>query len=615
MAIPTTKEALAADAVLAEYNKAYPAPKIIDVADNTDVGNARRLVALFGDRIRYCHPWKSWLCWNGKFWERDNSGQIFRYAKETANAMLAEAETLGGDLRDRLHKHAVNSKSLTKLKAMVTLAESEEGVTILPEQLDKNIWLMNVQNGTLDLTTGRLREHLREDFITKMSPVVCDSSAAYERWGTVLQQIFEGKKDLIDYVQKVMGQMLTGDASEEQLFVFWGTGANGKSTIIETIAYILGDYSKTIGIESLMKKERGSISNDIARLKGARFVYANEPEFGDHISEGKVKNLTGKDTIQARFLFQENFEFKPEYKLVISTNHKPIIKGMDHGIWRRIKLVPFNVTIPTEQQDKTLDMKLRGEASGILNWLIEGCIAWRKNGIVVPQEVLDATSDYQQEMDGLAEFISDCCDIGNPDYFVSHREIFIIYCGWCKSNLVRTMTKKTFSAKMVEKGFTKDKNEKDIRGFYGLKSTDYLKSVYLSIDSGELPLDYFDRLNYESVRVSRGIITQDHLNNLSNLSKTQNNDSGIPRQIGIIPNIESVESVESVDINTLCISIQEKTLNILKKEYGKTPKPYNIIHLEKLKEQMEVFIMEKTEYDERENIQRVITDFCKSMGW
>lgn len=473
-------------------------PIIRDPAYETDVGNARRLVDNMKGDGRYCYPWKSWMFWTGRRWEQDNTGQIVRCAKATVQKMREESESIGvSDLREKHLKHATASESYPKIMAMVKLAESEIGVPILPDVMDRGIFLLNVQNGTLDLQTGKLREHHREDYLTKMSPVVHDEKAECPQWIAFINQIFQCDEELIKYIQKIAGRALTGDASERHIYMFWGTGANGKSTLVETIGYILGEYAISIGIDSLLSKNKKSIPNDIARLKGARFVYASEPDFGEQISEGKVKSLTGKDTIQARFLQQEYFEFKPEYKLVVSTNHKPGIKGMDNGIWSRVKLVPFLVTIPDHLQDKNLDTKLRAEASGILNWMIEGCKLWQKEGMHTPDIVTEATREYQDEMDTLAEFIDGCC-IRDETESVPNTHLYKIFMRWCEYSKSFKMTEKSFTQAMAERGFP----TKKIRGSrckVNLRLKDYLAHVMEQIDNGEQPDDYLDKMDIGKV--------------------------------------------------------------------------------------------------------------------
>lgn len=452
---------------------------------------------------------------------------------------------------------------------MVTLAESEPEITILPNELDKDIWLINLQNGTLNLKIGQLQEHKREDFMTKISPVTFDASATCERWLTFLNRIFESNASVIEYVQKITGQCLTGDASEEQLFIFWGKGANGKSTLIETLAYILGDYSKTIGIESLMKKERSSISNDIARLKGARFVSANEPEFGDHISEGKVKNLTGKDTIQARFLFQENFEFKPEYKLIISTNHKPIIKGMDHGIWRRIKLVPFNITIPEAERDKGLDVKLQGEASGILNWLLCGCMAWQQNGLSVPQEVVEATEDFKFEMDSMSDFFQLCC-IADMSATTPSKIIYLLYRIWARASDIKPVSNKAFTQMCIERGF------KAIHKNYG-SAIQFIRIPGWGIDLHE---------KYITGTSEKECILE--------LQKQLDNNIG--------------------DIIKSNVSLAEKAVHILKKEYDKFTKP-DREDIDRLRRTMLTKLFLEIEEIDQIHAEKVIDDYFQVRQW
>lgn len=423
----------------------------------TDLGNARRFVAQHGQNIRYCHAWGKWLLWDGKRWIKDGTGGIYRKAKGTVAKIYAEAaNAVDSEERKALAKHATKSESESRIHAMVSLAESEPGIPIKPEQLDANPWFLNCPNGTVDLRTGELRPHRREDFITKLVQIEYDMQADCPTWREFLYRIFQKNSSLIVFVQKALGYALTGDTREQVIFFLYGSGANGKSTLIDVMLSLMGDYALQTPTETLMQIDRGGISNDIARLKGARFVAAVEAGEGRRIAEVLVKQLTGGDTISARFLRQEFFEFKPECKLFLATNHKPAIKGTDHGIWRRIRLIPFTVTIPEEEQDKNLLDKLKAELPGIFAWAVNGCLGWQELGLEMPSEVKKATEGYRAEMDVIAGFIEECCYIA-PYANVQAFAIYDAYKKWCNENGEGTLTQRKFGGTLTERGYQRER--------------------------------------------------------------------------------------------------------------------------------------------------------------
>jgi putative DNA primase/helicase len=259
------------------------------------------------------------------------------------------------------------------------------------------------------------------------------------------------------FVQRAAGYSLTGDTSEQVLFICYGGGANGKTTYQEAKAAALGDYAMRAPTEMLLAKRPGGIPNDVARLKGSRFVAASETEDGRRLAESMVKDLTGQDTITARFMRGEFFDFAPTHKLWLSTNHKPTIVGTDTAIWRRIRLIPWTVTIPPAEQDKRLLARLRrDELPGILAWMVRGCLAWQREGLHDPDEVLRATSDYRREMDVLAGFLSDCCE-EDPNHWDYARDLYASYKRWCDENGERAEAQRKFGGRLGERGFSRDR--------------------------------------------------------------------------------------------------------------------------------------------------------------
>ena len=420
----------------------------------TDLGNARRLVHRHGRNLRYCWLWRKWLVWDGKRWVKDDTGEVYRLAKETVSSIYQEAAAAPNDeARKELGKHATRSEAGARIKEMVDLARSD--VPVMPDELDASPDLLNTESGTIDLRTGELREHRREDLITKIAPTTYRPDAAAPAWEAFLERVLPGE-DLRAFVQRAVGYSATGDTSEQCMFINHGGGANGKSTFQEAIAAALGDYAMRAPTEMLLAKRSDGVPNDVARLKGARFVSASETEEGRRLAESRIKDLTGQDTITARFMKAEWFDFAPTHKLWLSTNHKPEIRGTDAAIWRRIRLVPWTVSIPPAEQDKKLPIALRHELAGILAWVVRGCLQWRREGLQAPDEVRKATGEYRAEMDVLAGFLVECCeqDTGHWEYA---KDLYECYKRWCDENGERPEPQRKFGGRLGERGFQRDR--------------------------------------------------------------------------------------------------------------------------------------------------------------
>lgn len=428
----------------------------------TDWGNAERLVALHGQDLRYCYPWNRWLVWDGRRWATDEVGAVEQRAKDVVRSIYQEAAAARDKKqREALAHHAVASESEVRRKALVASARNEPGIPVLPEHLDQAPWLFNVLNGTLDLQAGELMPHRRADLITKLAPVEYDPQAQCPTWWAFLEKIMNGDGTMMEFLQKAMGYALTGDTREQCLFFLFGLGANGKTTFLETLQTLWGDYAKRTSTETFLVKKGNSIPNDVAALRGSRLVAAVEVESGRRLAEVLLKEMTGGDTMTARFLRAEFFEFKPEFKIFLAANHKPIIRGTDNGIWRRIHLIPFTVQIPKDQQDKELPAKLRAELAGILNWAVEGCLQWQHEGLTPPPEVRMATNTYREEMDPLGGFIGECCVV-TPSAEAMAKDLYKAYTAWAEeSGEKRPMSQKEFGGRLKERGLM---NSQETRG-------------------------------------------------------------------------------------------------------------------------------------------------------
>ncbi|HLI51013.1 MAG TPA: phage/plasmid primase, P4 family, partial [Thermomicrobiaceae bacterium] len=354
----------------------------------SDLGNAERLIARSGADMRYCDLWKRWLVWDMTHWRTDDTLRVASLAKTAVRHIYDEVGLVeDSEERKRLAKFAIASESSSRIKAMLELGQSEPGVPVTPDDLDADSWLLTATNGTIDLRTGALGPHDRAHLITKAVNAPYDPTADCPVFLAFLRQIMAGDEEMTGFLQRAIGYSLTGSIREQVAFIAWGAGSNGKSTLFDLLLDLLGDYAMQTPTDTLMAKRQDAIPNDVARLRGARFVAAVETEDGRRLSEPLVKQLTGGDRVTARFMRAEWFEFSPTFKLWLATNHKPVIRGTDHAIWRRIRLIPFTVTIAEADQDKELPAKLRAEMPGILRWAIDGCLSWQRDGLGVPEAV------------------------------------------------------------------------------------------------------------------------------------------------------------------------------------------------------------------------------------
>ena len=451
------------DAFREAVERLSAAAKVVDPVVShkpTDCGNAKRFVEQHGRDLRYHVKRERWMAYDGSRWAMEESGEEQRRAKATARSIYHEAaEALDGEDKV-LAQWAARSESLQRIEAMLKLAATEPGVAVHHGRLDADPFLLNVVNGTIDLRTGKLRLHSRDDLLTRLCPVDYDPRAACPTWDELLDLVTGGNKELQAYLQRAAGYTLTGDTGEECLFFAYGHGKNGKSTFMETLGAILGDYSAKTLAESLMTRRSGGISNDIARLDGPRFVLASELEENRRWSEALVKDLTGNDTITARFLHKEFFEFKPKFKIWCYGNHKPNVGGTDTGFWRRMRLIPFTVEIPESKRvsRSVLDKRLRAEWPGILAWAVRGCLLWQEQGLGSCPEVEQATAEYRAENDVLAEFLKDACVV-MPNVRTRVGDLYRAYDQWAKDSGVHyTWTKLDFGKRMREKGFVSGKS-------------------------------------------------------------------------------------------------------------------------------------------------------------
>jgi putative DNA primase/helicase len=417
----------------------------------TDTTVAERMQRKYRDEIRYIHAWKKWIVWDGTHWKVDSGGLIHAKGLEMLRNIYSEMK-LTSDYRERLEleRYVIQTEAVRRRKGFVEAATWIPELNTTVDNLDQNPWLLNVENGTVDLKTGELLPHNQKDMITKSTNVKYDKNADCPKWKQFIREIMDYKIDLINFLQTAAGWGISGDISEQSMFILYGTGANGKSTFLNVLLNILGDYAISTNAGTFMKRNDTS-TNDLARLRGTRFVTTSETEQDKRLSEYLIKQATGNDQLIARFLYGEYFNFVPTFKIFMASNHKPIIKGTDHAIWRRIKLIPFTTTIPDDKQDKYLEQKLLEEKSGILNWLIEGMLRWQKEGLKTPTIVLNATDEYRSEMDAIGNFIRERC-VQKQGVSIKARELFKVYQDWCEENNELAISERMFGMRLKELG-------------------------------------------------------------------------------------------------------------------------------------------------------------------
>jgi putative DNA primase/helicase len=428
-----------------------------------DAGNARLFCHSYGTMFRWQADAGKWLVWANTRWKPDSDNSIWQFAKIFAQNLyetVREYAISNSDLAIA-ERHAKRSNNLAGIKAFIELSKSEPGMTVNSSDLDRDLYSLNTLSGTIDLRTGELRRHSRLDNITKLCPFNFNPDADCSTWYEFLETILPDAS-LRSYVQKAIGYSLTGAVRERAFFICYGFGRNGKSVFIDTISKLLGDYARNTTAETLLRKHNGAIPNDVARLKGARFVTAAETDEGKQLHESLIKSLTGGDKITARYLFNEYFDFYFEGKLWLATNHKPVIKDQSNGMWDRVKLIPFSVTIsPDKAIDKDeLVSRLLNESAGILAWAVAGCRAWlEEKRLIAPDIIEREIAQYKYEQDSIAQFLEEKTESG--EFFqVENSNLFEAYRDYCRQNNEFEFTHRRFSQKLTERGFTQTRQSK-----------------------------------------------------------------------------------------------------------------------------------------------------------
>ncbi|MCK9592844.1 MAG: phage/plasmid primase, P4 family [Methanoregula sp.] len=441
----------------------------------TDVGNAERLVDQYGIHLKYCHHFNSWYVWTPQEgrWRKDDLEQIYRAAKDVIRRIGIEAsrgvtKTSGDDL----YKWAMTCECRAHITGMVDIAKSDLKVAALPEIWDTNDFSINLLNGTFDLKTFELKNHYIKDYNSKIAPIEYDCNAVCPNWLKFLERIMrsrEDKTEIISFLQRAIGYTLTGSTKEQAMFLLWGSGANGKSVLIDVIRTMMGEYGITTDSSTFVTSrggaEGGRARGDIARLAGARMVSSSENSPDSRLDEQLIKNLTGSDKVTARFLYQEAFEFYPKFKIWWAFNHQPQIYDTTNSIWRRIKLIPFEETIPDDEQDPFLADKLKQEIPGIFNWAVEGLKQYYETGgLGAPAAVSKATKEYREDQDILHEFIAESCEfVKENDPFgrvfdIRAKDLYEAYKSWNSWNGdEKPMSNMKFGNLLKDRGLKKER--------------------------------------------------------------------------------------------------------------------------------------------------------------
>lgn len=432
----------------------------------TELGHARRLVAVASDSLRYVPAWRRWLAWDGRRWLVDQTGEAERTVKDVARAVTRRAaEDLAGSEDDAQAKAALKAalrlESAAAVRGTLALAGTELGIAVSPDRLDAHPQLLNVANGVVDLDTGELLNHDRDLLLTKIAAASyypeTDPADAAPEFHAFLERI-QPDSSMREFLARLVGHALLGRVVEHLLPVLWGSGANGKSTFINAMMGALGDYAATTDPGLLIDRGHEAHPTGQADLFGRRVAFTHETDDRRRLAEGTVKRLTGGDKVKARRMREDFWEFEPSHSLFMVTNHRPTVQGDDEGIWRRLLLVPFTERIPPAEQNPDLGAELAAEADGILSWLVRGHAEWRRTGLAAPETVTSATKEYRQDEDSLARFLEQRCVV-HPTASVRSSPLYAEWSSWCTAEGVPPGTQTALGRALANRGFENAKSQ------------------------------------------------------------------------------------------------------------------------------------------------------------
>ncbi len=441
----------------------------------TDFVNAELFNAIYGKYLKFDHKQERWLIWKLELnrWAADREHQVRLFMKEGARQRLkAATDAPHDDERKYQIRWALESESRYRIVSALELAKSLSPISDVGNSWDANPWLFGVANGLVNLRTGNLRRAKPEDRITLYSPIPFDPAATCPKFEKFILEVCNGDLELVHFIQRAIGYTLTGSVDEQCAFFCYGTGANGKSTLLGILYYIFGDYAVNLPFSGLEIAGRGSIPNDIVMLVGRRFATAIETHEGVRLNEARIKAITGGDPITARHLYQENFTFNPTHKLWLAFNHKPVIADESEGMWRRVRLIPFTRNFSGSQRDNRLLEKLKAEAPGVLAWAVRGSLLWQKKGLGQPQAVTTATAAYRAESDHLEHFISDCCEV-EPNASVTSAALWERYQRWTAANSETSLKQAALGERLKQRGLKDERfGHVGTRGWRGIRLVD-----------------------------------------------------------------------------------------------------------------------------------------------
>jgi putative DNA primase/helicase len=437
----------------------------------TDLGNVRRFVLQHHEKLRsvLSKSRNPWYLWQESHWEPDRTGEAMRMAKQTVRSIHHEAAQMQDEeKRAALQQFAYRSESAERIRAIVDLAKTEPEIAIREDQLDRDRWLLNVTNGTIDLQTSRFLKHKKSDYITKLSQVEFHRKATAPRWESFLSEIFDGDKALIGFIRRAIGYTLTGDTREHCLFFCYGQGRNGKSTFLEVIRELMADYSIQSDFSTFQSTRNDGPRHDLARMRGARLVTAIEARGDRSFDETVIKQMTGGDTVTARHLYESSFEFRPQFKLWLAANHLPLVREQTEAFWSRILMIPFTVVIPPHKRKKNLAKQLIKELPGILNWAIKGCEEWRRNGLMAPDTVRKAIDEYKEEYDVVSEFFVARCALDRHEW-TTRAALYQAFVDWWQETRGRNPLSHTaFNRLISERSDITPRKREGTRGWRGV---------------------------------------------------------------------------------------------------------------------------------------------------
>lgn len=435
--------------------------RALDVVNNkryglNDAGSARLFIDACGDTVLYAGDRKKWLFYDGRRWDADGENGVKERLKQLADAfaLYVLQNVQDESKRGEYLKFAGKWQQLRTRETILKDAASVRPV--MSDDFDRQPYLLNCQNGTLDLNTLEFREHRAADMLSRVAAVSYDPTATAPRWERFIDEVTDGDRETARYIQKAAGYALTGSTRHECLFILFGaTSRNGKSTLLETIAAMMGDYAATANPETFTKKDRANdntASEDVARLAGVRFVTVGEPPRGMELNAALVKRLTGNDTIKARRLYEKSFEYHAQFKLFFNTNHRPRVDDMTVFESERIKMIPFNVHFTQARRDPYLKDTLQTpeSLSGVLNWCIEGLRALREEGFNVPPAVAQATDEYRRKQDKLLQFLEEKTE-ENPAFECLLMELHTAFANWCSASGLMSVSVPRFRELLEER--------------------------------------------------------------------------------------------------------------------------------------------------------------------